>query len=471
VTRTFAEQADPGYEIERGFPTGATIERARYASDLRRTVEAYKFFYPTMGTEAVMQQMLAAGARENEAGIVMATSPLQQFGGANADTPYAITTVNLESSGPMVVELPPGPFIGFVNDHNMRWVQDVGTIGPDKGQGGRHLILPPGFHGHIPSGYFTGQSKTWKVVVFIRIMPIGGDVPRAIAAADGIKVYPLSSAGQPIAHHFIDVSAKVMPLPILAWEDKLEYWRQLHGVVQVETVIAEFRPMLGMLAQVGIEKNRPFDPDVRTREILERAASAAISEMRVDAYAKRVDGIIAWPGRTWEWFALQIINPETGDFGAPGYLSLEASDAYYFLGYGVSAAIGKPAVGAGSVYWIAYRDGRGEFLDGSKTYKLTVPGPVPAQLFWSATVYDADTRCQIATDQNRAAVRSLVDRPQANADASFDIHFGPQAPAGKDAIWIKTIPGKGWWSAFRIYGPKGPAFDGTWRLNDIIQVQ
>ena len=74
---------------------------------------------------------------------------------------------------------------------------------------------------------------------------------------------------------------------------------------------------------------------------------------------------------------LQLISAETGDFGVPAFLDLESSDGYFWLGYGVSAAIGKPAVGAGSVYWMAFRDGSGAFLDGGKTYKLTVPGPVP----------------------------------------------------------------------------------------------
>ncbi len=129
-----------------------------------------------MGSEAVMQQMLSNGAKINEVGHVMATSPLQQFGGANADTPYALTTVDLKSSGPMVVEIPPGPYIAFVDDHNMRWVQDMGLIGPDKGKGGKHLILPPDYEGEVPSGYYVGRSKTRMVVVFIRIIPIAGDV-------------------------------------------------------------------------------------------------------------------------------------------------------------------------------------------------------------------------------------------------------------------------------------------------------
>jgi len=467
----FAQQAAALYTFKQGFPAAGTTQSAYDAADLRRAIEAYKFFYPTLGTEAVIQQGLAAGGKINEVGIVMATGPRQQFGAANADTPYAIAAVDLKESGPMVVELPAGPFIGFVDDHNMRWVQDIGTIGPEKGQGGKHLILPPDYSGEVPEGYYAGRSKTWKVVVFVRIMPVGGDVAKAIEAVNGIKLYPLAKAGQPVTHRFVDVSAKTMPLPILAWEDTMDYWRQLHAVIQTETAPAEFRAMFGMLASLGIEQGKPFNPDARMQGILEEAAHTALAEMKVAAYAKRDPEIIAWEGRTWEWFALQIISPETGDFGVPAYLDLEANDAYYFLGFGVSAAIGKPAVGAGSVYWVAFRDGTGAYLDGGKTYKLTVPGPVPAQLFWSMTLYNADTRSMIVTDQDRAAIRSLLDKPQANTDGSYDLYFGPEAPPGKEGTWVKTIPGKGWWSAFRIYGPQAPAFDGTWKLNDITEVK
>ncbi len=470
VTALRAQADGSTYQFEHGFPAGDTVAKAYDASDLRRAIEAYKFSYGTVATEAVMQQGLAAGAMINEIGIVMATSPRQQFGGANADTPYAITTVDLRAVGPVVVELPAGPFIGFVDDHNMRWVLDMGTIGPDKGHGGKHLILPPDHQGDMPEGYHAGRSKTWKVVVFVRIMPIAGDIAKAIAAVNGIQVYPLAKAGQPVTHRFIDVSAKIMALPILTWENQLEYWRQLHAVIQAETAPVEFRPMLGMLASLGIAPGKPFGPDARTQRILEEAARIAVAEMRVVLYARRNPAHIAWKDRTWEWFPLQLIDAQTGDFGAPAFLDLESSDGYFWLGYGVSAAIGKPAVGAGSVYWLAFRDGCGAYLDGGKSYKLTVPGPVPGKLFWSMTVYDGDTRCLIATDQDKPAIRSLVDKPLANADGSYDLYFGPKAPAGTEGRWIKTIPGKGWWAGFRIYGPQAPAFDGTWKLNDIAEV-
>ena len=124
-----------------------------------------------------MQQEFTAGGKVNEIGIVMATSPKQQFGVANEDTPYAIATVDLKSSGPMVVELPPGPFIGFVDDHNMRWVQDMGVIGPEKGRGGKHLILD-----EIEDGL---RLRLPLLRLFFRFFLRRGGIARGLLGHDG----------------------------------------------------------------------------------------------------------------------------------------------------------------------------------------------------------------------------------------------------------------------------------------------
>ena len=73
VTTTHAQSAESRLQFERGYPSAVTAEKAHYAADLRRAIEAYKFFYPTMGSEAVMQHMLSNGAKINEVGHVMAT--------------------------------------------------------------------------------------------------------------------------------------------------------------------------------------------------------------------------------------------------------------------------------------------------------------------------------------------------------------------------------------------------------------
>jgi hypothetical protein len=126
------------------------------------------------------------------------------------------------------------------------------------------------------------------------------------------------------------------------------------------------------------------------------------------------------------------------------------------------------ALGAGSLYWLGTRDATGAYLDGGLDYVLTVPQPVPTRLFWSVTVYDTLTRSEIATEQNRAALRSMFELHSMEQEPAVELYFGPQAPEGKEKQWIQTIPGRGWFAYFRIYGPDSAAFDGSWKPGDFL---
>ena len=127
----------------------------------------------------------------------------------------------------------------------------------------------------------------------------------------------------------------------------------------------------------------------------------------------------------------------------------------------------KRSLGARSLYWQGQRDKNGNYLDGSKTYKLTIPQPVPQRLFWSVTVYDPKTRSMIQTDQGKAALRSMFELKDVPKSGSTDLYFGPKAPAGKESNWVQTVPGKGWFAYFRFYGPTEAFFDKSWALPDI----
>jgi hypothetical protein len=131
-----------------------------------------------------------------------------------------------------------------------------------------------------------------------------------------------------------------------------------------------------------------------------------------------------------------------------------------------SPAMFRRKAGFGSIYWFGGRDKTGAHLDGSQTYKLTVPEPVPAKLFWSVTVYDNESRSEIVTDQGKAAMRSLFEPKDKAAESSTDLYFSPTALDGKEGQWIKTIPGKGWFVYLRLYGPEDAAFEGTWKPGD-----
>jgi hypothetical protein len=164
--------------------------------------------------------------------------------------------------------------------------------------------------------------------------------------------------------------------------------------------------------------------------------------MRVQAFADRRPDRVAWNDRqSWEWPALR---PENGFFDMPTYVDLYAREKWFFQATFESPAMFRRKAGGGSLYWLGARDATGAYLDGGQTYTLTMPQPVPAKLFWSVTVYDSESRSQIVTDQGKAALRSLFELKDNAAEATVDLHFGPEAPAGKEGQWIKTIPGKGW---------------------------
>jgi hypothetical protein len=202
------------------------------------------------------------------------------------------------------------------------------------------------------------------------------------------------------------------------------------------------------------------------KAILEDAAHQANAQMRVQSFADRRPDRIVWTDRQWEWASLRF---EDGDFNAGYRLDVDARTKWFYQAIGASPAMFRRDAQAGSLYLLGLRDKAGTYVDGGQSYRLNVPLPVPGKLFWSVTVYDSQSRSQIQTDQQRAALRSMFEVQDATG-ASIALFFGPTAPAGQEGRWIKTIPGKGWFVYFRIYGPEAAAFDGSWKPGDFERI-
>jgi hypothetical protein len=429
------------YELSNGYPDEETARAALDDAAYQRAVTAYRFWYPTVSNEGIFEGNRQAGIADNVAIGVASTGPRQVGFTLNSDTPYAAGVLDL-TDGPMVIELPPGAFIGLVDDHHQRWIMDMGIPGPDGGKGGTHVVLPPGFDGEEPSGAFVGRSRSFKVLIALRALPVGGDIPKALESLKAVKIHRLGDDGR--AACFVDTTEIELESTCLAWEDGLDFWRVLHKVLE------------------GAE----FAPDERMTGILGRAARDARDQMLVSAFASDRPDRVAWPDCHWEWVGLV---PDNGTFETPAGLDLEARDRWFAQAIVASPAMFRRQEGQGSLYWLAARDADGTWLDGARNYKLAVPAPVPGKLFWSLTIYDAQTRSQVKTDQDKAALRSLFElqgvEPQ---DGTIELRVGPDAPAGAEDRWIKTGAGRGWFAYFRIYGPEAPAFDGSWRLADFV---
>jgi hypothetical protein len=184
---------------------------------------------------------------------------------------------------------------------------------------------------------------------------------------------------------------------------------------------------------------------------------------RTVTYRTRLKDAYFYPSSAW-------VTPFIGGsykFEQDGAVNLDAKNMFFFYATGVTPAMTLKMVGEGSQYAGAFVDGKGNPLDGSKTYSIHMPPKIPAKDFWSFTLYDNQTRSMLQTDQQSPAVGSLTKGLVTNSDGSVDVYFGPKAPAGREANWVQTVPGKGWNTLLRLYGPLEPWFNKTWRPGEI----
>ncbi len=169
--------------------------------------------------------------------------------------------------------------------------------------------------------------------------------------------------------------------------------------------------------------------------------------------------------RQWYWGFVGGSHEWLRDEGRGG-IHLDARITFFYGAIAVIPAMVLKMIGKGSQYAFCSRDKDGQYLDGGKTYKLTIPPNVPAKDFWSIVLYDPQTRAMLQTDQRYPALNSVRSGLKVNDDGSVDLYFGPEPPEGKEANWIQTVPGKGWFAVLRIYGPLEPWFDRTWQPGD-----
>ncbi|SMP72544.1 Uncharacterized conserved protein [Neorhodopirellula lusitana] len=369
---------------------------------------------------------------------------------------------------PMVLETPP-KVLGILDDAWFRYVADFGNAGPDKGKGGKFLLVPPGYEGDLPDeGYYVYHTRTHGNWMVWRGFQVEGSTKPAIDATKKfLKVYPLSQKDNPPKITFIDLSGK--PNSTIHRMD-FGFWEEVNHTIQDEPLDVDgLSPEIrGLLSSIGIEKGKKFEPDDRMKKILTEAAKVGSVTARALAARPEDPRFYIYPGeRVWT-------NPFIQgryDFLLDGATLLDSRAYMHFYATGITPAMSVRNVGVGSQYLIAYLDQNGDALDGSKTYKINLPPNVPAKDFWSFTVYDCQTRSELQTDQRFPGIDNKSEGMKVNEDGSLDIYFAPQAPAGMEENWIQTVPGKSWNTIFRLYGPLKPFYDKTWKPSDPVLVE
>jgi hypothetical protein len=443
-----------------GFPDEATVAKVYDNLDFQRGQQAYLTALPAVSVEAFRKSYVDFGPVNQT--VLLSEQLLDArslFLTANTTTPYTVIYLDTKG-GPLVLEIPP-EVLGPIDDAWFRWVSDIGITGPDKGKGGKYLLLPPGYTGAVPDGYFVVRSRTFGNLMFFRTFLKDGDPkPGVDSVKKSLKVYTLSQAASPPEMKFFNISGKAFNTIGPSDYSLFEY---VNSVIQSEPIDATDPDTLGLFAAIGIEKGKSFAPDDRLKKILVDAAAMGDATARSLTYKSRIKEAYFYPNSAW-------VTPFIGGsykFEENGAVDLAAKAMFFFYATGVTPAMTMKMVGQGSQYAGAFVDAKGNPLDGSKTYSLHMPPNIPAKDFWSFTLYDNQTRSMLQTDQQSPAVGSLTKGLLTNADGSVDVYFGPKAPSGKEANWVQTIPGKGWNTLLRLYGPLEPWFNKTWRPGEI----
>ena len=443
-----------------GFPDDATVEKLYDNLDSQRALQAYLLGLPAVNMAGLRNGITRLGPPNLTIPIfedLLDSRTLWLT--ANSNTPFASVWIDLKN-GPLVLEVPP-KVLGMIDDSWNRYVTDIGVIGPDKGAGGKYLVLPPGYKGNIPRGYIAVQSPTFECLYAIRILPVNGDFKLATETAKKIiRIYALSTSDNPTVNNFINTSGREI---CAVGPSDYTFWEYLNEVVQREPGESFDRVSLGYFASIGIEKGKSFSPDARMKRILSDAAVVGNATARAITYRMRQKDIFLFENSSWRSVFLGGYKCESPD----GVLNLDGNINLYFFGIGVTPAEELKVVGKGSQYALAYTDARGNLFDGGNNYRLHLPQGIPVEDFWSVILYDYQTRSMLQTDQQYPMVSSQNKGLAVNADGSVDVYFGPAAPASKQVNWIQTIPGKGWFTILRLYGPLEAWFDKTWRPGEI----
>ncbi len=449
-------------KLENGYPAPATLEKLYDEMEFQRATQTFLWGLPAVGFYGLREaQRKNFGALDGE--IVMYQSLKDKAGmlTPNLTTLYAFTFWNMAEQGPLVVEVPAGATAGGVDDIWQRPVIDMGQTGPDQGLGGKYLILPPGGPELNPTGYYVVRSPTNQIWFGTR--GLSPDPAEAEATVRKHRVYAWKDRAAPGETKYIPVGGREWA----SWQPSdIRYFEQLKAILEPEPVEVRDGYFHAMLRSLGIEPGKPFTPDARRRKILGDAALTGELMARANAFDKRFPGATVFAGTRWEYANMVELDQQT-----PAFSQLDERASWFYEAIANTSGMQGRILGFGQVYLETSRDKDGTWLDGAKSYHLRVPPNAPVKQFWSFTLYENTTRAPLQTPQGAADISSRKPGLEVNADGSVDLYFGPRKPATANANFVQTVPGKGWFTYFRLYAPTEAYFNKTWALPDLEKIR
>ncbi|TWT80434.1 hypothetical protein CA13_18510 [Planctomycetes bacterium CA13] len=386
---------------------------------------------------------------------------------ANDVTPYAWSSMSTED-GPLVVEVPPAnDKVGYFGTIVDAWdvpLIDVGTTGHDKGKGAKYLLLPPGHEGDIPEGYVAVPATTYNSGFSFRpVMKADATFEDTTAYAKELKIYHLSEADNPPATKHIDAFPKKYgSLPTY----DMTYFQDIYDVINREPVREQDKAMMALLAGIGIEKGKPFEPTADQEKAMLEGLSRAYDWMQAYFTTDGKAVLPWWEDRKWYMWNFAEGQAEAGfPYVTEDRILIDerSGGSFFWITY-----LPKN-LGGGTFYLTGLRTADGEMFNGKDTYKLTVPPDTPANDFWSVIVYSMKSK-GFVEDVDRVGLSSRqLDQMKKNADGSVDIYFAPKPVENFESNTIPT--GEDFFLLFRLYGPDKSFFTKKWKLDDVQKIR
>ncbi len=404
--------------------------------------------------------------------VVYLTRPFDSRHGfltANDVTAYAWSSPNCEK-GPLVIEVPAATkkvkYFGTITNVWDQPIEDVGPAGADKGKGGKYLIVPPGYEGELPeSGYIIRNSDSYTLGFSFRpILSASGTYSDAATYAKNIKIYYLTEANNPPPTNYLN--ATEVGYDCLPYYDET-YFQDINDFVQQNPIRPQDKAMVSLLKDLGIEKGKPFNPNPMQLKAMQEGLGLAYDAMQEYFITEGKSMIPLWKGKSqWQIWNFAKGQPEAGfpyETESSVLIDERAGGSYFWITY-----LPKN-LGGGTFYLTGIRDSNGDLLNGDQMYKLNVPADTPARDFWSVIAYSMKTKGFIRNVERVGLSSPDTKDMKVNADGSFDVYFGPEAPKDLESNWIPT--GEDFFLLFRLYGPESQDFYKTWILEDIEKLQ
>ena len=462
------------FELEHSFPTAETADRIYELIDHQRAAQLYLWALPIVSQERLAQNYF--NNFDFDYGDFVRIESFNERRGyltANETTNYALGLLNTKGAA-TVLDVPPGVVIGMIIDMWQESPTDIGIFGPFEGNGGRHVIVGPNTPQHmrpnqqkIGDDFQVHEIGTDRAVVLARVA--GADVETVQKTWDQIQMYRFGDDPDTTVHPGGD---KFMPT---IQPRGMAYWKVLHAAINNEALAERDRLFMYWLRTLGIERGKPFEPNEKQTAALLDGAKVGELMAKSFVFSERLDGVL----REFDW--RYVLGGEWGDGmkydqSTQNYDIFDPRARYAYEAQLTSPSMTVPRIDKAQGYVAKFEDSDGERLKGEERYVMLFEREPKADLFWSVTIYDPDTRVLLDNrgleDGDDVTIDNLGHKPKKNDDGSFVVMLGPDAaPEGWESNYVRTLPGRGWFPYMRNYGAHREFFDGTYQLPNIHRVE